>query len=130
MSNLDDFLKLEDVENITSDVFVSQRLGTFKVKALTTDEYNTFINKARKANAKTGKVEFNTGLFNLDIINAKLISPDFANKEFLDKAKCSTAREFIAKKLLPGEIQDLSDAILRISGFENDINDDITEAKN
>lgn len=129
MNNLEDFLSLPDVEGLETEIFVSKRLGNFKVSALTADEYSSFMKRARKINKK-GNVDFDTALFNLLIIDAKLISPDFSNAEFLKKAKCNTAKEFIAKKLLPGEIQELSDKILEFSGFEKDINEDIEEAKN
>ena len=129
MNSLEDFLNLPDVEGLETDVFVSKRLGTFTVSALTADEYSSYLKRARKVDKK-GKIDFDANLFNLLIIDAKLIKPDFSNAEFLKKAKCSTAKEFISKKLLPGEIQELSDKILEFSGFDKDINEDIDEAKN
>ena len=129
MNSLEDFLNLPDVEGLETDVFVSKRLGTFKVSALTADEYSSFMKRARKI-TKKGEIDFDTNLFNLLIIDAKIISPDFSNAEFLKKVKCNTSKEFITKKLLPGEIQELSDKILEFSGFDKDINSDIEEAKN
>lgn len=128
MKSLEDFLALPDISEITEEIELS-RLGKLKIKALDSDEYNIYIKKNRKVDRK-GNVNFNDNAFKLDIISEKLVEPDFSNPEFLKKAKCNTAKEFINSKLLPGEIQELSDKILELSGFDKDISDDIEEAKN
>lgn len=130
MDNLEEFLTLPDVSDIEAEVIISKRFGKFKIKALSCDEYEAIVKKARKMNIKTKKIDFDTNMFNSDVINCSLISPDFSNKEFLDKVKCNTAREFINKKLLPGEIQELSDKIVELSGFDKELPDQIDEAKN
>lgn len=129
MKSLDDFLSLPDVEGLETEVFVSKRLGKFKIGALTAEEHSEIMKRAKKVNKK-GEFEFDNNIFNSLVISATLISPDFSNAEFLKKAKCNTAKEFIAKKLLPGEIQELANKIVAFSGFDIDINEDIDEAKN
>ena len=129
MKSLDDFLSLPDVEGLETEVFVSKRLGNFKIGALTANEHSEIMKRSKKINKK-GEVEFDNNIFNSLVISATLISPDFSNAEFLKKAKCNTAKEFIAKKLLPGEIQELSNQILIFSGFDTDVNEEIEEAKN
>lgn len=125
---LEDFLELPDITDLTEEVEL-KRLGKVKIKALSSEEYNGTMKKHRKLDRK-GNVIFDDNAFKLDIISNKLVEPDFSNAEFLKKAKFSTAKEFINAKLLPGEIQELSDQILQLSGFDSDINDDIEEAKN
>ncbi len=129
MNNLEDFLSLPDVDGLEKEVFVSKRLGKFKIKALTSSEHSDCMKRAKKINKK-GEIDFDNNIFNSLIISDALISPDFANAEFLKKAKCNTAKEFIAKKLLPAEIQELANQILSFSGFDVDINEEIEEAKN
>ena len=129
MSKLDDFLQLPDVDNIIEEVSVSKRLGKFKVKAMTQDEFTDYQKRCRTKITKKG-VDFDNNLFNLLIVSGQTVEPDFRNAEFLKKANCSTAIEFIKKKLLVGEIAKLSEKIQQISGFDIDINEDVEEAKN
>ena len=129
MKSLEDFLALPDVDNITEEVFVSKRLGTFKVKAMTTDEFSNYQKRARGKVKKDG-IDFDSTKFNLSIVAGQTIEPDFNSAELLKKANCATATDFIKKKLLPGEISELATKIQEISGFDTDLNEDIEEAKN
>lgn len=129
MNSLEDFLALPDVDNIVEEVFVSKRLGKFKVKAMTADEHGTYMNRARGKMNKNG-MDFDSAKFNLLICAGQTVSPDFTSAELLKKAGCSTATELIKKKLLAGEIAELANKICEISGFDTDINEDIEEAKN
>ena len=104
-------------------------MRTTEFRALTAEEHSEIMKRAKKVNKK-GEFEFDNNIFNSLVISATLISPDFSNAEFLKKAKCNTAKEFISKKLLPGEIQELANKIVAFSGFDIDINEDIDEAKN
>jgi len=126
---LEDFLAMPDVDTIEEEVFVSKRLGTFKVKAMTADEHAEYMRRS-KEKSKKGEVNFDSGKFNLMVAAGQTITPDFKNAELLKKANCATAAEFIKKKLLAGEIAELSEQICKISGFDTDINEDIEEAKN
>ena len=130
MSKLDMFLELPDVTGITKEIDAGKRLGKVKIGALSSDEYAEIMKKSRKMNTRKGTVEFDDNTFNLNIASSKLLEPDFSNAEFLAKANCSTAKEFMSRKLLPGEIREISNKILELSGFDTDINDDIEEAKN
>ena len=129
MKNLDDFLALPDVSEIEEEVFVSERLGKFKVKAMTVDEHNSYINRARGKMNKDG-LDFDSGKFNLLVAAGQTIEPNFNSTELLKKANCATGVEFMKRKLLAGEIAELSNQICKISGFDNDINEDVEEAKN
>lgn len=129
MKSLEDFLALPNVDEITEEVFVSKRLGTFKVKAMTADEHGEYMKRARGKVNKDG-IDFDSSKFNLLICAGQTIEPSFSNAELLKKANCSTATELIKKKLLAGEIAELANKICEISGFDSDINEDIEEAKN
>lgn len=129
MNDLEQFLSLPDVENIVEEVFVSERLGKFKVKAMTLDEHRDYQNRC-KGKVKKGGIDFDSAKFNLLIAAGQTIYPDFSNAEFLKKVGCTTATEFLKKKLKAGEIAELASQIITISGFDDDINEDIEEAKN
>lgn len=126
---LEDFLALPDVENIKEEIFVSERIGKFTVKAMTADEHSEYMRRAKGKADKKG-IDFDGGKFNLLIVAGQTITPDFSNAELLKKAGCATATEFIKKKLLAGEIAEAAEQIIKVSGFDNDINEDIEEAKN
>lgn len=129
MNKLEMFLDLPDVDGLTTEIEASKRLGKVKIGALNSDEYSEITKRSRKIDKK-GNLNFDDNAFKVSVITAKLIEPDFSNAEFLAKAKCSTAKEFITRKLLPGEIQEIANKILEFSGFDSDINDDVEEAKN
>lgn len=127
--NLEDFLALPDVDGITEDVFVSKRLGTFKVKAMSQDDFRDYQQQAQGKINKKG-VRFDAPKFNLLMVAGQTISPNFCDAELLKKANCATPVELISKKLLAGEITELAKQIQIISGFDNDPEEDIEEAKN
>lgn len=127
---LEDFLNLPDVDNITEEIFVSKRLPKFKVKAMTADEHASYMKRARGGKINKDGVDFDSSKFNLLIVAGQTIYPDFSNAELLKKANCATATDFIKKKLLAGEIAEIANKVCEISGFDNDMNEDVEEAKN
>lgn len=129
MSRLEDFINFQDVDTMTEEIYINKRLGTFKVKPLTAAKHNEFRNRCLIKNKK-GEVSTDLNKFNLLVITEQVLEPDFSNADFLSKVGCQTAREFIEKKFLSGEIMDIANKILEISGFNIDINEQIEEAKN
>lgn len=129
MNDLEKFLQLPDVSDIIEEVYVSERLGKFKVRAMTAEDHGNYQKRAQGKLAKGG-IEFDSAKFNLLVVAGQVVYPDFSNAELLQKAKCATATEFIKRKLKAGEIAELSEKICEISGFETDINKEVEEAKN
>ncbi len=128
MNELESFLNLPDVDNIIEEVELP-RLGKFKVKAMSELEYREYQNKC-KSKIKKGGMDFDTAKFNLLIVAGQIVEPNFNSAEFLKKAGISTATEFIQRKFKAGEIAELGNKIVEISGFDTDINEDKEEAKN
>ena len=126
---LEDFLALPDVDSIVEEVFVSKRLGKFKVKAMSQNDFKEYQRKAQGKVTKKG-IAFDSAKFNLLMVAGQTVYPDFHNAELLKKSNCITAEDFINKKLLIGEISELARQIQIISGFDNDPEEDIEEAKN
>lgn len=129
MNSLEDFLALPDVDDIVEEVFVSERLGKFKVKAMSSDEFSEYQKKSKSKVKKDG-MDFDVAKFNLLMVAGQTVEPRFSNVDLLKKAGCNTATELIKKKLLSGEIAELSTQIQRISGFDNNMEEDVEEAKN
>lgn len=129
MKSLEDFLALPDVTDMEEEVFVSERLGKFKVKPMTADEHSAYMKRSRGKMNKDG-IDFDSGKFNLLVVAGQTIEPNFNNAELLKKAKCTTGTELISRKLLAGEIAELANKICEVSGFDTDINEEVEEAKN
>lgn len=129
MNDLEMFLNLPDVDSIEEEVFVSDRLGKFKVRPMTAEEHGEYTRRSRGKIDKKG-VDFDSGKFNLLIVAGQTVYPDFSNAELLKKANCATPMDFIKRKLKAGEVAELAQKICEISGFDSDINEDIEEAKN
>lgn len=129
MNDLEMFLNLPDVDTIEKEIKVSDRLGTFKIRAMTSEEFADYQKRCTRKINKKG-IDIDANKLNLLIVAGQVVAPDFSNAEFLKKVGCSTASEFISKKLLIGEITEISKQVQILSGFSVDINDDIEEAKN
>ena len=129
MNDLEKFLNLPDVTDIEEDVYVSKRLGTFKVRAMTAEEHGEYTKRSQGKMNKNG-MNFDTSKFNLLIVAGQTVEPNFNNAELLKKSNCTTATDFIKRKLKAGEIAELAGKICEISGFDTDINEDVEEAKN
>ena len=129
MNSIEQFLTLPDVDKMTADVFVSKRLGTFKVKAMSQEEFRDYQKQATGNINKKG-INFDISKFNLLMVAGQTIEPDFSSKELLNKCGCVLPEQLITKKLLAGEIAELARQIQSISGFDNEPDEDIEEAKN
>lgn len=64
--------------------------------------------------------------FNAALIEKATIKPDWGNKKLLDKMKLSSGREVIKRKLIAGEMTALSDKVMELSGYD----DELEEIKN
>ena len=129
MTDLENFLALPDVTELTEEIYVNERLGKMVIKPMTQHQFNDYGKRCTSKINKKG-ADFDSAKFNLLVVAGQTINPDFNNAELLQKAGCATASEFIQRKLLPGEISTIAVKIQSLSGFDNDINEDIEEAKN
>lgn len=129
MSELEQFLALPDVDSIEEEVFVSERIGTCKVRAMTAEDFKIYQRKAGGKFTKKG-TEFDTTKFYVAMIAGQTITPNFESPELLKQCNCINGEQLVSKKLLMGEIIKLASKIQEISGFGEDINEDIEDAKN
>lgn len=99
-----------------------------RLKGLTGKE--VFVLRERCMERSRSKGKENTRLdeeaFNVGLIALATISPDWGNPALIEKYNVSSKEEVIKRLLLAGELTSLGDAVLELSGF----NEDTDEVKN
>lgn len=134
MNNLQQFLLENPVDNVTQEIVLSGRLKDFKfkVRAITGKEYSDYQARCIENPNSPKKRKFNTQKFNELIVVNHTVDPNFKDAEWLKTAGILSmdAAQLLYKTLLAGEINELADTILKISGFNNDTEELIEEAKN
>ncbi|MCH4199277.1 MAG: hypothetical protein LKF87_03780 [Clostridium tyrobutyricum] len=133
--NEDDVIEtLLGANKIPERTVVIQRIGIpVKLKALTGKQ----ISKIRKDNTHAEKIKgtkleknvFDDENFNVELIEKATISPNWNNPKLKDSVKASNGKEVIKRKLLAGELDNLVDQVLDLSGY-NDEAEDIEDLKN
>ncbi|HAT4309272.1 phage tail assembly chaperone [Clostridium perfringens] len=135
MSKLTDFLLNNTVENLTEEVIVSDRFKVdgeilkFKIKAVNPDEFSDLQKQCTKV-GKKGKVNFDSKMFNEQLIINYTVDPNFKDAEVVKKAGCMTPEQLVNKVLLAGEVATLVEEISALSGFDKDLEELREEAKN
>lgn len=131
MSKLLEFLISNPVDNMTEEVVVSNRLAAypFKIKAMSGPEFSEYQKLATKI-GRHKKVDFDSKIFNEQVILNHTIEPNFRDAESVKKSGCLSPEQFLYKFLLAGEIAELSQRISALSGFDKDMDDLVDEAKN
>lgn len=114
----------------TKQVYMKRFNGYFTVKSISSEEYNNLEKRCKYPfkNPRTHQIEEKTDqdkLSNLLVLTA-CVKPDWRNERLLKKYNTSDPVVVIRKRLLIGEISDLTQAIMDVSGFS----DGLEEAKN
>ena len=129
MSTFEQLMALPDVKDVVEEVYINKRLGTFKIKPMTNEQYNSYLARCRGKYTKDG-VNFDNGKYNLLLITNHVIEPDFSNKDNLSRAGFTTPYDFINAKLKAGEIQDIAEKIAELSGIGASLDEAVEIAKN
>lgn len=110
MNTLDLLLKAE-IPDLPEKEYKLKRLSDicgepviFKLKGLTYSRANDLMKNQMEE-------------LNVHIVLAGTVEPNLKEKELLEKYNAITPAELVKKLLLPGEIEDLSRAIERLSGY-------------
>ncbi len=139
MSTLQEFLNSHPVDDLTSEIAISERfkdakgnLMKFKIKAMDGDTFEEIRKRALivKAKGRKGSVELDMQRFNSSIVIEHTIIPDFKDAASIKQTGCLTPEQYLKKVLLPGEIDELSARIQKLSGFDQDMDELVDEAKN
>ena len=134
MASLSAFLHPEQAEN--KEVIVSERFKEngkpvpFVIRPITQDENGELLKKYRKVDKKTGNETFNRVAYNHALTALAVVEPDLNNAELQKAWGVLGSEKLLTKVLYVGEFANLLEAVQDLSGLDQDINDDIEEAKN
>lgn len=128
-SKLEDFLGLGNIADIQEEITVKvgEKNLSLKIRAMTGAEHSDFQRRAQSIKGKS--VSFDLGKYNSLVIPACIVEPNFNSADFLAKAGCQTAWDFLSKKFPAGALADISQKIQELSGFET-FDMEIDNAKN
>ncbi len=76
------------------------------------------------------KINFDIKRFNELVVINNTVEPNFKDAESIRTAGCTTPEQFLYKSLLAGEISELSNRISQLSGFDQNLEQAVDEAKN
>lgn len=134
-TSVQDFLLQNPVQDMKTKVIVSERLKDypFEIRAVTAPEMESYQRMCIKNPMSKKKREFDTAQFNRLIVINHTVSPSFKDTAFLSRMSEGgvgiTPDMALNKYLTGGEITRLSDQILTFSGFNEDLDDVVDEAK-
>lgn len=136
MSKLRAFLtENKDISNKEVEIFVSTRFKDekgkpipFQVKPLSSSEMGE-IQKKSSTISKKGEQTFDSGKFNLLVAVNQCVDPDFRDVAWMKEVGVNTPTDLVESVLLAGEIAEISSKVMEISGFNQDINEEVEAAK-
>lgn len=133
MSNLKAFLNPIQVENkevVISNRFVGEdgKPEPFVIKPITQKENEQLIKKFTKKDKKGAEIFNRTGYVQALTASA-VVSPNLADAK-LQEVYGLGESEALINMLYVGEYAELARVVQELSGLDEDINDDIEEAKN
>ncbi|WP_322201144.1 phage tail assembly chaperone [Acutalibacter intestini] len=136
MNALAAFLK-PTVSNLEKEVVVSQRFVDeagrpvpFRIKALTQEENEALLKKAKRQKKVNGQIQetHDNVAYSRSLVLAATLSPDFSNRELCEAYGVVDPSLLPGKMLFTGEYAALVQAIQELSGFQDE--DLEGEAKN
>ncbi len=115
---------MEDAPLPKRRVLIDRLQIPITLKALTEKEISKLkkdCTKEKKLRGGRREKELDDDEFNIALIEKSAISPNFNNEKLLKSMNVSSGREVIRRKFLAGELSALSENILEISGFDNEL---------
>lgn len=132
MNALQQFLLEQDITNLTKEITPSARLKDhpLTIRAINGQQYTSFQQLCIENPNSPKKRRFNTKKFNELIAINGLVNPNMKEAEFLEKANCADPAQLLYRLFLAGEINTIASEVLALSGFDQDMEEEIDEAKN
>lgn len=133
MSSLNAFLN--PIQAAETEVVISERFQekgkpvAWKIRPVTQEE-NAAIVKKHTKRTKKGDQEFDRIAYTQELTAMGVVYPDLNNEELQKAYGVIGAVKLMGKMLLVGEYGKLAQEVQRISGLDEDINDEKEEAKN
>ena len=116
---------LDTEDTTTKQEYMPRFKSYFTVKSITSDAYNKLTERCRYPvkNKRTHQIEekIDQDKLSLLLIKEGCVKPDWSNPKLLEKYNTQDPCVVINKRLLIGEITQLSSAIMDVSGFSDDI---------
>lgn len=134
MSSLSAFLNPVQTEN--KEVIVSERFREngktvpFVIRPITQQENEALMKKHRSIDKKSGVEQFNRISYNREMTAMAVVEPDLNNAELQKRYGVLGADKVLSAMLYVGEYGTLMEAVQELSGLDQDINEDMDEAKN
>jgi hypothetical protein len=96
-----------------------------KLRGLTGKQVFSIRERCTERKEKRGQTitHLDEELFNVSLIAASTIAPNWGNPQLLSKYAASSAEEVIKRILLAGELSALGDVVLDLSGFNTELKD-------
>ncbi|QJD86715.1 phage tail assembly chaperone [Cohnella herbarum] len=118
--------RLLDADKLPERAVRLERLDIpVKLRGLTGKQVFNIRERCTERKEKRGQTitRLDEELFNVSLIAASTISPNWGNPQLLDKFSASGAEEVIKRILLAGELSALGDIVLDLSGFNTELED-------
>jgi hypothetical protein len=130
MSTLKEFLVEAATELETRELVISDRLRKwpFTIRAMDNAQYTRFQRVC--VTQKKGERKFDDAKMKVSMVAECTVQPHFADAEWLKQAGCGTPEQLVSKVLRPGEIERLAGEISLLSGFGQQLEEAVEEAKN
>ena len=130
---LSQFLADNPVNNLTAEIYVSERFKKagfpFKIRAMSGQEFSSYQKQAT-AVGRHKQINFDNQLFNELVVLNHCVVPNFKDAAEISSVGCSSPEQFLYSRLLAGEIVELAQQIVKLSGFDQDIDGQVEEVKN
>ena len=132
MNALQQFLLQSNVDNLTKVINLGGRMKDHPVtiKALNGNQYNTFQQVCIENPNSPKKRNFNTKKFHELICVECLVEPNLKDAEFIQAAGVPDSARLLYKCFLAGEIASIAENVLKLSGFDADVEEEMEEVKN
>lgn len=133
--NLTEFLMDNPVDDVTEEIKINLKRkdtsfdATFVISAVTGEQFNEYQKLTNKIQ-RHGKPSFDQKRFNELVVVNHTVTPNFKDAESIEKIGCATPEQFLYKSLLAGEIAELSERIMTLSGFDHGIDELKDDVKN
>jgi len=118
--------RLLDADTLPERTVKMERLGIpVKLRGLTGKQVFSIRERSTERKEKRGQTveRLDEELFNVSLIAASTISPNWGSPQLLTKYSASGAEEVIKRILLAGELSALGDVVLDLSGFNTELED-------
>lgn len=118
--------RLLDADTVPEKSVLLERLGVpVRLRGLTGKQVFGIRERCTERKEKRGQTveRLDEELFNVSLIAAATVAPNWGDGKLLAKFSASSAEEVIKRILLAGELSALGDVVLDLSGFNTELED-------